>query len=146
LEFAVKAIETERTVSFAEDDGVRFEHRDALYPLFEKAIAALDHSRMASLLDDAGIVHSAYQTMLEAAHDPRLVADNPMFAAFDANPSGFSYPAAGAFGTIPQMQRGAARAAPRNGQHSEEILGETLGLSSGEIARLIDSGIVGIAK
>ncbi len=146
LEFAVKAIETERTVSFAEDDGVRFEHRDALYPLFEKAIAALDHSRLAAMLDDAGIVHSAYQTMLEAAHDPRLVADNPMFAAFDANPSGFSYPAAGAFGTIPQMQRGAARAAPRNGQHSEEILGETLGLSSGEIARLIDSGIVGIAK
>ncbi|OYY69048.1 MAG: carnitine dehydratase [Sphingomonadales bacterium 28-55-16] len=146
LEFAVKAIETERTVSFAEDDGVRFEHRDALYPLFEKAIAALDHSRLAAMLDDAGIVHSAYQTMLEAAHDHRLVADNPMFAAFDANPSGFSYPAAGAFGTIPQMQRGAARAAPRNGQHSEEILGETLGLSSGEIARLIDTGIVGIAK
>jgi 2-methylfumaryl-CoA isomerase len=113
--------------------------------LFEKAIAALDHSRMAAMLDDAGIVHSAYRTMLDAAHDKRLVVDNPMFTAFNANPSGFKYPAAGAFGTIPQMERGDAKGAPRNGQHSEEILSASLGLSSGEIASLIDSGIVGIA-
>ena len=145
LSNAVESIETERGVSFARDDGVRFEHRDALYPLFEKAIAALDHSRMAAMLDDAGIVHSAYRTMLDAAHDKRLVVDNPMFTAFNANPSGFKYPAAGAFGTIPQMERGDAKGAPRNGQHSEEILSASLGLSSGEIARLIDSGIVGIA-
>jgi 2-methylfumaryl-CoA isomerase len=101
---------------------------------------------MASKLDAAAIVHSAYRTMLDAAHDPRLVEDNPMFSASEANPSGFIYPAAGAFGTIPQMQRGDAKGAPRNGQHSEEILSTLLGLSSGEIARLIDSGIIGIAK
>jgi 2-methylfumaryl-CoA isomerase len=84
--------------------------------------------------------------MLDAAHDPRLVGNNPMFSDFDANPSGFNYPAAGAFGTIPQLQRSDAKAAPRNGEHSEEILSKSLGLSSGEIARLIDSGILGIAK
>jgi 2-methylfumaryl-CoA isomerase len=44
---AVGAIEAERHVSFAKDDGLRFEHRDALYPLFEKAIGALDHGQMA---------------------------------------------------------------------------------------------------
>ena len=101
---------------------------------------------MATTLDEAGIVHSAYRNMLDAAHDPRLVRDNPMFSAFEANPSGFHYPAGGAFGSISQMQRGDAKAAPRNGQHSEEILSTLLGLSSGEIARLIDSGILGIAK
>jgi 2-methylfumaryl-CoA isomerase len=143
---AISAVETARGVSFATNDGLRFEHRDALYPLFETAIAALDHSHMAKMLDDGGVVHSAYRTMLDAARDPRLVGNNPMFSAFDANPSGFNYPAAGAFGTIPQMERGDAQAAPRNGQHSEEILTAMLGLSSGEIARLIDSGIVGIAK
>jgi len=146
LAVAVDAIEAERGVSFAEDDGLRFEHRDALYPLFEKAVGALNHANMAIMLDEAGIVHSAYRTMLDAAHDQRLVGNNPMFTAFDSNPSGFSYPAAGAFGTIPQMERSDARAAPRNGQHSEEILSAQLGLSSGEIARLIDSGTVGIAK
>jgi 2-methylfumaryl-CoA isomerase len=146
LNAQVAAIEAARGVSFAKDDGVRFEHRDALYPLFEKAIGALDHARMTVTLDEAGIVHSAYRTMLDAAHDPRLVGNNPMFSAFEANPSGFSYPAAGAFGTIPQMPRGDAKGAPRNGQHSEEILSSALGLSSGEIARLIDTGIIGIAK
>jgi 2-methylfumaryl-CoA isomerase len=143
---AVHAVETERGVSFAKDDGARFEHRDALFPLFERAIGAMDHARLTSLLDDRGVVHSAYRTMLDAAHDPRLVRDNPMFADFGANPSGLSYPAAGAFGTIPQMQRGDAQGAPQNGQHSEEILSSMLNLSSGEIARLIDSGTVGIAK
>lgn len=143
---AVGAVEAERGVSFAKDDGLRFEHRDALFPLFEAAIGALDHAAMAAKLDAAGVVHSAYKTMLDAAHDSRLVGDNPIFSASDANPSGLAYPAAGAFGTIPQMQRGDPRQAPRNGQHSEEILSEILSLSSGEIARLIDSGIIGIAK
>ena len=143
---AVGAVEAERGVSFAKDDGLRFEHRDALFPLFETAIGALDHAAMVTMFDAAGVVHSAYKTMLDAAHDSRLVGDNPIFSASDANPSGLAYPAAGAFGTIPQMQRADATPAPRNGQHSEEILSEALGLSSGEIARLIDSGIIGIAK
>lgn len=70
------------------------------------------------------------------------VANNPVFGAAE-NPSGFAYPAAGAFATIPQMERQPPRPAPRNGAHSEEILASRLSLSSGEIARLIDAGIVG---
>jgi 2-methylfumaryl-CoA isomerase len=143
---AVAAIEAARGVSFSSNDGLRFDHRDALYPLFEAAIGARDHATLAAALDGAGIVHSAYRTMLDAAHDPRLVGNNPMFSAFDANPSGFAYPAAGAFGTIPQLERAPAQAAPRNGAHSEQVLAEVLKLSSGEIARLIDSGTVGIAS
>lgn len=143
---AVAAIEAARNVSFAKNDGLRFDHRDALYPLFETAIGARDHAELATALDAAGIVHSAYRTMLDAAQDDRLVGNNPMFTAFDTNPSGFAYPAAGPFGTIPQQERGRPHAAPRNGQHSEEILAERLQLSTGEIARLIDSEIVGIAS
>ena len=143
---AVAAIEAARNVSFAKNDGLRFDHRDALYPLFETAIGARDHTELATALDAAGIVHSAYRTMLDAAQDERLVGNNPMFTAFDANPSGFAYPAAGPFGTIPQQERGRPHASPRYGQHSEEILAERLQLSTGEIARLIDSGIVGIAS
>lgn len=146
VEAAVAAIETARGVSFAKDDGLRFEHRDALFPLFEAAIGARDHADLAAALDAAGIVHSAYRTMLDAANDPRLVGNNPMFTPFDANPSGFAYPAAGPFGTIPQQPRGIPQAAPRNGEHSEQILAERLGLSSGAIARLIDSGTIGAAS
>lgn len=141
---AVATIEAERGVSFAKDDGLRFEHRDALFPLFEAAIAARDHADLAAAFDAGGIVHSAYRTMLDAVSDDRLVGQNPMFSASADNPSGFAYPAAGPFGTVPQQDRGAPLPAPRNGQHSEEVLVQKLGLSTGELGRLIDAGIVGI--
>jgi 2-methylfumaryl-CoA isomerase len=142
----VAALEAARGVSFARDDGLRFQHRDGLFPLFERAIGSRDHARLAALLDANGIVHSAYRTMLDAARDPRLVADNPIFAPDSSNPSGFSYPAAGPFGTIPQLDRQPPRPAPRNGAHSEEVLTERLGLSSGAFARLVDAGIVGTSS
>ena len=141
---AVAAVEAERGVSFATDDGLRFTHRDALYPLFERAIAARDHADLATAFDAGGIVHSPYRTMYEAVQDPALVADNPIFGAAD-NPSGFAYPAAGAFATLPRATRQPPASAPRNGEHSEEILADRLSLSSGELARLIDAGIVGVA-
>lgn len=140
---AVAALEAERGVSFAHDDGLRFVHRDALFPLFERAIGARSHADLSAALDEGGVVHSAYRTMLDAANDPALVQDNPIFGAAE-NPSGFAYPAAGAFATVPQLERQAPRSAPRNGQHSEEVLSERLGLPSSEIGRLVDAGIVAI--
>ncbi len=142
---AIGAIEAARGVAFAADDGLRYTHRDALYPLFEAAIGARRHSDLAAAFDAGGIVHSAYRTMHEAAMDPALVAENPLFGAA-ANPSGATYPAAGAFATLPATPREAPRPAPRNGEHSEMVLAERLGLASGAIARLIDSGLVGTAR
>lgn len=141
LDDAIAAVERERSVSFAKDDGLRFHHRDALYPLFEAAIAARPHADLAAAFDAGGIVHSAYRTMLDAVNDPALVANNPVFGAA-ANPSGFDYPAAGSFATVPQLERRAPQSAPLNGGNSEEILSERLGLSSGQIAALIDAGTV----
>jgi 2-methylfumaryl-CoA isomerase len=141
LESAIVAIEAERGVNFAKDDGLRFNHRDALYPLFEAAIGARTHADLTAAFDAGGIVHSAYRTMLDAANDPALVANNPVFGSA-ANPSGFDYPAAGSFATVPQLDRQAPQPAPRNGANSEEILSERLGLSSGAIAALIDAGTV----
>lgn len=141
----IEAIESQRGISFAKDDGLRFVHRDALYPLFECAIASRKHADLAAAFDACGIVHSPYRTMLEAVKDPALVEDNPIFGE-SANPSGFNYPAAGAFATVPQLDRQVPRPAPRNGEHSEEILSTRLSLSSGQIARLIDAGIVGTAS
>jgi 2-methylfumaryl-CoA isomerase len=142
---AIAAIEAERAVSFAKDDGLRFVHRDALFPVFEAAVAKRQHAELAAAFDATGVVHSPYRTMLDAVNDPALVANNPIFG-HAANPSHLVYPAAGAFASVPQANREPPRSAPRNGQHSEEVLSQRLKLSSGEIARLIDSRIVGTAS
>jgi 2-methylfumaryl-CoA isomerase len=140
---AIAHVEAAHGVSFAKDDGLRFTHRDELFPLFEKAIAARNHAELAAALDAGAVVHSQYRTMLEAVSDPALVAANPIFAQSD-NPSGIAYPAAGAFATLPQLERLAPKPAPRNGQHSEEVLTERLGMPSSELGRLVDAGIVGL--
>lgn len=142
---SVSRLEAERGVSFATDDGLRFVHRDALMPLFCTAITSRTYKDLVTALDDGGIVHSAYRTMQEAVNDPSLVADNPIFGQAP-NPSGLRYPAAGSFATIPQVERSSPRPAPRNGQHSEQVLAERLRLDSGTISRLIDGGIVGTDK
>ena len=80
--------------------------------------------------------------MLDAVHDPALVANNPIFGTVP-NPSGFDYPAAGTFATVPQMHRREPCPALYNGQHTEEVLADLLSLPAAEIGRLIDAGIVG---
>lgn len=141
---AIAAVESERGVSFAADDGLRYTHRDALFPLFDAAIGARTHADLSAAFDAGGIVHSAYRTMSDAARDPRLVTDNPIFGEA-ANPSGIAYPAAGAFATVPGLERRPPAPAPRNGADSEAVLADKLGLGSGEIARLVDAGVVGVA-
>ncbi len=141
LEAVVTEVEALLGVSFAKDDGLRFTHRGALYPLFEAAIAVRGHADLAAAFDAGGIVHSAYRTMQDAVNDPALVANNPVFGSAP-NPSGFNYPAAGSFATVPQLERQAPQSAPLNGGNSEEILAQRLGLSSGQIAALIDAGTV----
>jgi 2-methylfumaryl-CoA isomerase len=137
----VAALEAELGVSFARDEGVRFTHRARLYPLFERAFAARAAAELTPAFDAGGVTWGAYQTLEAALGDRRLFKGNPLFQQI-RHPSGLSYPAPGAMATIPQDARGEVRPAPRLGQHTDEVLSEVLKLSSGEIARLHDAGIV----
>ncbi len=137
----ITAIEDERSVSFAKDEGVRFEHRDVLFPLVEREVAKWAYVDLSKALDAVGGCYGPYQTMHDAAHDPVLVGNNPIFGQ-SVNPSGFDYPAAGAFATLPQAERGDPRPAPLLGQHSDEVLANVLGLDSGAIGALHDKGVV----
>lgn len=139
----VAAIEAAAGVRFADNDGARFTHRAPIFAAIEARIAVMDEADVVARLGAVGVVAAPYRTMVEAVHDPRLVTENPIFAPSADNPSGFAYPAAGAFATLPGSERLPAAPAPRNGQHSEQVLADILGLSSGAIARLIDSGTVG---
>ncbi len=138
----VGALEARLGVSFLASDHQRFVHRHQLFDLFQHAAEQFDYAELAARLTRAGATFERYRTMFEAANDPELVADNPLFGPSPANPSGFSYPATRSFANLPGEPVGDPKPAPYLGEHSEEVLADRLGLSSGQIAALIDRGVV----
>jgi len=140
----VAAVEAQTSVSFARDEGLRFTHREKLYPLFEAAFARKTAAELAPAFDAGSVTWGSYQTLDAALEDPRLYKDNPLFEQV-THPSGLAYPAPGAMGTIPQDARRPVIPAPKLGQHTEEVLSEVLGLSGAEIAKLHDTGVVASA-
>ena len=139
----IAAVEAELGVSFAASDHQRFVHRHRLFSMFQEAAERYDYAEMAARLTKAGATFERYRTMYEMARDPELVGSNPLFGPSPANPSGFEYPAPRSFANIPDRAAGDPQPAPYLGQHSEEVLAERLGMASGEIAALIDRGVVG---
>ena len=138
----VAALEAELGVAFKRDEGARFTHRQRLFPLFEAVFARRTIADLQPLFDAGGVTWGRYQSLHEAVtSDARLFTENPQFQTI-AHPSGLSYPAAGTAATLGGEARGAVVAAPRLGQHTDEVLATILGLDSGAIARLHDKGLV----
>ncbi len=139
---AVAALEQELGTSFADDEGQRFRHRARLMPLFEAAFAGRASGALQQAFDAAGVTWGRYQSLHEAVTgDPRLFTANPQFQTI-THPSGLSYPAAGPAATLAGLARDALRPAPRLGEHTDQVLAEVLGLSSGEIGVLHDRRVV----
>jgi 2-methylfumaryl-CoA isomerase len=142
LEAAVTAIEASRGVSFAVDEGQRFLHRDALFPLFEQAIGALPLQRVQTAFDAHGVCWSPYRTLSAALHaDPHFDTGGELFTTLD-HPSGHRYPAPGAMASFQGLARQPVQRAPRLGEHTDQVLAEVLSLSSRQIGELHDAGIV----
>ncbi|WP_028601328.1 CoA transferase [Ottowia thiooxydans] len=138
----VGRIESARGVSFAKDEGLRFEYRDVLTPLVEAAVASRDAADLSSAFDANGVCWGAYRTLAQAlSEEPRLVAENPIFSQV-ADANGATYPLPGAAATLVQSTRGVPGRAPRQGEHTDQVLAETLGFSSAQIGKLHDSGCV----
>ncbi len=142
---AMAALEAELGVRFADGDTPRFQHRAALFALFQQAADAADYADLAARMAAEGCTFERYRTAHEAANDAQLVADNPLFGPSPANPSGFAYPATRSFANLPGREAGDPRPAPFLGEHSEEVLAEKLGLSSGAIGKLVDAGTVALS-
>jgi 2-methylfumaryl-CoA isomerase len=141
LEAPVAALEAELGVSFSGHEAVRYQHRDRLYPMFEAAFAARTEAELAPVFEAEGVCWSAYRTLAEASNDAALFAANPAFGRA-AHPSGLDYPTPGPAATLAGLPRGAPAPAPRLGADTDEVLAELLGLSSAEIGRLHDAGLV----
>jgi 2-methylfumaryl-CoA isomerase len=138
----VAGIEASRGVSFAKDEGLRFAHRDALFPMVEAAVARRQSDELAQAFDANGCCWGPYLAMHEAVRDPTMVTQNPVFSEIE-QVSGARYPVPGAMATLPAQERQTPVRAARLGEHSDEILSRVLGLSSGQIGALHDKGIVG---
>ncbi len=138
-------LETEVGVRFADGDDPRFKHRHALFDLFQNVACSHDYAALEARMAANGCTYERYRTAHEAANDPVLVADNPLFGPSPANPSGFEYPATRSFANLPAQEPGDPAPAPYLGQHSEQVLAEKLGLSSGAIGKLVDAGTVALS-
>jgi 2-methylfumaryl-CoA isomerase len=142
IEPAIAALESEFNVSFIEDEGARFTYRERLFPIFEKAFITRNIETLGPAFDADGVTWATYQSLREAVSgDARLFSGNPIFETI-SNPSGLRYPASGTAATVSGVARTPVIAAPRLGEHTDQVLAGILGLSEGEIGRLHDAGIV----
>ena len=142
LEEPVARLEAELGLSFARDEGLRFQHRDRLFPLVEAEVAKRDLAEVAAVLERHDALWQPYRTLKQAlAADRRFSAENPAFAVVE-HPSGHRYLTPGsplAFGAV---ERQPPPRAPRLGEHTDQVLAEVLRLPGHEIARLHDQGVV----
>jgi 2-methylfumaryl-CoA isomerase len=137
---AFAAIEKETGQNLKTDAG-RWNARHRLIAVIEPWVAAHTAQQVSAALKKAGALWAPYQTFRELSQDREAVLDNPMFAVLD-QPGIGRYPVAASplqFGAAP---REAPTAAPRLGQHTDEILSGILGLPAHEIARLHDEKVV----
>tara|TARA_B110001454_G_scaffold214553_1_gene234524 strand:- start:1716 stop:2921 length:1206 start_codon:yes stop_codon:yes gene_type:complete len=141
----VGALETSLGLSFAQDEGLRFQHRGALNAIVGGAIACMPITVLAEAFDRCGVTWYRYQSLSEALRvDPRI-RDNPISRPVD-HLTGERYPTPGAAATIPSRDRSEPHRAPMLGEHTEQVLAEILGLNSGQIGALIDQGTVSTAR
>jgi 2-methylfumaryl-CoA isomerase len=142
LQHAMAELEKVLKVSFALDEGVRFTHRDMLFPIFEHAIGACTLAQLQGRFDPNGVCWGPYRTLSRGlAEDPHLSLDRPLFNLLD-HPSGHRYPAPGAAATLDGVSRGPVVRAPHLGEHTEQVLAEVLSMSAAQIGALHDAGIM----
>ncbi len=124
------------------EEGARWDLRHEITAIFAPWFKARSARRIGQLLDGAGATWAPFRTVKEAvAQDSDLSPDNPMFETLH-QPGLGTFPVPSAPVTFSGHARKPAAKAPALGAHTEEILGDVVGLQDGEIARLFDKGIV----
>jgi 2-methylfumaryl-CoA isomerase len=96
----------------------------------------------APAFDKAGLTWSEFRSFARAVReDPDLGPANPLFTDLD-QPGLGRFPVPGSPFAFGAMTREAAVRAPELGEHTEEVLAEVADLSSSEIGRLFDKGLI----
>jgi 2-methylfumaryl-CoA isomerase len=123
-------------------EGDRFVARKEIAAALEPWVAARTFDEVRTSFDSNGVAWSRYQSFAElVADDPRCSPANPMFAEVD-QPGIGRYLMPGSPLAFSAAERLAPQRAPVLGEHTDEILGDVMGLSSAEIGRLHGDGVV----
>ena len=124
------------------EEGSRFHAREALAALFEPWFAHRTLAEVRTAFDAHRVTWGPYRTVVRALEqDPDLSTAHPMFQMLEQPGIGtYLTPASPLdFSKVPRLP---AKAAPRLGEHTDEILLDVLGLPSHEVGALHDAGIV----
>jgi 2-methylfumaryl-CoA isomerase len=123
-------------------EGDRFDAREELSLIFGSYIGARNFAEIAARFNELGVCWSKYQTVQTMlAEDPDCSLANPMFAQVQ-QPGIGAVMAAGAPWQFSGFERQVAQPAPLLGANTDEVLADIVGLSSSEIGRLHDQGVV----
>lgn len=142
IQAEIAELENNLGVSFTQDEGQRFIHRQMLTPIVDQAISLHSLASIGTLFTKNGVLWSTYQTLAGALkNEPRLSLDSPLFTTLN-HPSGQCYPAPGAAASFHASTRQPAMPAPRLGEHTDEVLTQVLSLSATQIGKLHDAGII----
>ena len=123
-------------------EGDRFNARHVLATVLAPWIAVRDYRDLVECFQNADVCFGPYQSVRQLLReDPEAQTTNPLFSAQDQSGIGrYRMPGSPLF--FSSSRHLDAVAAPRLGQHTDEILSNLAGLSSAAIGVLHDRGIV----
>jgi 2-methylfumaryl-CoA isomerase len=123
-------------------EGDRFASRDEISSVFSEFICVRPYAEIETIFNQKGVCWSRYQTVKQMVDtNPDCSIDNPMFSQINQAGIG-NYMAAGAPWNFSAFEREPAKPAPRLGEQTDEVLSDVVGLSSAEIGRLHDAGVI----
>ena len=123
-------------------EGDRWDARDAIASFMEPFIEEHTLEEIAETFDAKGVCWGPYQTFTQLVNeDRRATVNNPMFDKID-QPGVGRILAPGSPLSFSEIDRGQPTVAPRLGEHTDEILLEMLSMTSTEVGKLHDNGVV----
>ncbi len=122
------------------DGWQRTQHYADLEPILTASMKTKATQQWIKEFEEVGIPCGPVNDIVQAAADPQVAAREMLIEV--------AHPEAGRFGVVntpfkfSRTPHRPTQAAPELGQHTEEVLGSLLGMSTEEIGRLRDSGVI----
>jgi 2-methylfumaryl-CoA isomerase len=139
---SIKALGTQRGVNL-DHEGERFGAREEIAALVGAWIGARLFAEVAKAFDTQSVCWGRYQSVKHLVdRDPACSEANPMFRTIQQ--PGIGPVLAPAIPLDFGTGRASAQPAPRLGEHTDEVLANLLGLTSGELGQLKTQRIIGL--